>query len=261
MTVQTYTPDSLITIALPGDLPGLLDGWVGRVEIVERGTVDWTVATRTCASWYAVTNGPNEGRVEAECWARSVRLPLARWEARARVVAWLAAGEQCFSCFGRGTKASPPHRSPDCARCNATGYLRAPADLRWALDWPGLPGTLPAWQSAAILHASALRAAAGMGAVVAAEHVERHVNTRRFIGAYCGATLYWCHTREDADYFVDPYGEHHGWCWSGQRGLDVGDEAMRIVDTLALNTGYALLDDDALIVEVPSEALAAEGGR
>lgn len=157
---KTYTSDDLATLTLPGSLPGLLDGWLGPIEgrtIVQPGSGHSEPVWGWAIESY-------DGRRPYRTGGR--RLPLSRPEARYRVARWLAEGERCPCGYdpaengretGIGWQSDPP---PTC--CHGTGYLRAPVDARWMLDWPNTPGTLPAWQSAAILHASAFRAAAGM---------------------------------------------------------------------------------------------------
>lgn len=150
--VRTYTPADLATLTLPGDLPGLVDGWCGPVEIEVRE--GWLLFGST-----STQRGPR-------------RLPLARWEARARVAAWLEEGERCPHDAERWHQRAnmSGHEWDVCSRCGAhlsgpardsEGYLRAPVPrAREWLDWPD--GIEP-WLSAAMLHASAMRAVAGMG--------------------------------------------------------------------------------------------------
>ncbi len=219
MTRRTYTPGDVATLALSGSLPGLLaPSWRGPV-LAWRSPARWVPAT-------IVSDDGDEREVVDEVQygehvaLADLRLPLARPEARFRVACWLWEGERCKEhkrewgdCVPED-HAYPRGRQLVCVRCNESGYLRPPAPLWWALS-PG-PSTLPPWVATACLHASALRGAAGMGAVCDVIH------------------------RESAQSCV----------WLNSRGSEVGLRGSSEETMLAAD--YALLDDDSLTVGVPS---------
>ena len=144
--IRTYAASDVLH--LPGEIPGLLDGYAGSIEYfatdVSAPVGEWRLTTKSASERGRGTSLPQ-------------RLPLSRPEALYRAACWLAEGEACSACLRHKFP-----KAPACATCHGTGYLRAPAPIWWAL--PG-PSTLPGWVCRAVVHASVLRVAAGMGAI------------------------------------------------------------------------------------------------
>jgi hypothetical protein len=143
---------------LPGNTPGLLDGYVGPVDAFHE-----TISRAMPATW--ASSIYHDGRAlslggDMEAWPRdAIRLDLHRPEARFRVACWLAAGERCPRSAHGGD-------SSHCEDCDDTGYLRPPAPLWWAMPMSEGGEVERADWSAAILVRSVTRGLAGLSPVL-----------------------------------------------------------------------------------------------
>lgn len=245
---RTITETDAMKLTLPAQ-PGLLDGYIGPIQtfnhVSELGHPDRVVIQARGQSWpgyWRDTIYPvgREGFAE--------RLPLARWECRARVAQWLAEGQKCQACAGKGDIwehwRPPETQGAPCDRCKGTGYLRQPSPVWDFLDGPG---KVELWVSAALLWASALRAVAGMGPIVgcfAPWHDTAGTHARDGLQEYSSV-------------FVSrTAGDFPGWSVNKSRvafGLETGDEGKAKADEAALKAGFALMGDNGqtITVEVP----------
>lgn len=147
MTTTTITPADALAITIPGDLPGVLEGYVGPALV---GGQEPAIA------------------VKFDGWKpERFTLPLASWQVREHLIRRMLEGVRCEVCLGTGI--APPTAPLSCTLCKGTGYLRAPTDLRRFrdIDLPEIPGWPRAALSAALIGVSVLRVAAGMGPVTA----------------------------------------------------------------------------------------------
>lgn len=138
----SISKEEALALTLPGTVPRLLDGYVGPVLRHKPG------------SYRAKPDGsfaPTYEWILCEPPVGALLLPLDDPSARARAVEWAAQGERC-ACEGL---------APACTRCQCTGWLRRPEDLRWVLSWSNLPSPEP-WVSSAVLWVCVQRMLVGM---------------------------------------------------------------------------------------------------
>ena len=219
--IITLTPADVSRLTVPGDWPGLLDGYCGPVEVQEIGEDEWKPATLCGSFWYAITNGPNEGELGNRGSVAAVRLPLSHPEARYRLACWLAeGGALCTAC---GENESDTDVCP--AAWREGGYLRAPFTGVWDFLSPG-PSEIPEWVMTTCLWASAVRVVGGQAAIICAA-MHGGTGPGSFIYAYdwddCGS------------------------------GISLGGRYNTATKVLA--AGYALLDGETLRVQVPEAAI------
>lgn len=180
--IRTITESEALTLAVRGDVPGVLDGYAGPVIWGDR--TERIALGRAHAGDALVVDDASDALSH---WAPTaeLRLPLAHPLVQAHLVGWLGRGERCpcggkpvACCIGCGHYPDDPEvRQPcagndaghtwidrDCERCNGTGYLR-PRHNRYAWLLPEAHGGLPDWIRMALIWGSVVRVAAGMGAL------------------------------------------------------------------------------------------------
>lgn len=172
LVTRTISPADVLTI--PGDIPGVLAGYVGPGIL--RGK-------HTCAVIGQTGAGPRVTVTDRDSISylltlegvpvKWLSLPLSSsFFVAAHLVDWLARGERCPGCPPCTHKegyTEPDTNALICRRCEdgegcpckGTGYLRPPADLFWALK-PETFGGPPKWIARAVTWASVVRAAAGL---------------------------------------------------------------------------------------------------
>jgi len=235
------TTDGSTLHLLPADAyPGLLDGWVGPVEVrIERKDVSSSGAwfDASTEKWGAIHAYTDTHGYYASL-SSAVRLDLHRPECIDRVVRVLAAGVRC---------PSSSHPAPDYERgtahciCKGTGYLIQPADLSWARD-------LPPWQAGPILAASVLR-------VVAGEAPVQQYRDRAAVPPWRGGPYAQFADSRGCDGFVsigrldrDVYTRR--WCGAGAAGPRTADDAQdrASADAAVLRAGFALDNGDHILI-------------
>lgn len=149
------------TLPLDARLAGVLEGWVGPVDVHWRSGMDrW--APSACYGGRVLTD--TTGALTTVLLT-SIRLDLHRPESLHRLADWLAAGQACPTCEGTGAHPLADAKGQTCPRCRGTGHLRPPTPMWWPLPRE-LGGTLPALWSRQVLGWSAESVARGGPAIV-----------------------------------------------------------------------------------------------
>lgn len=171
------TEAECLALTVRGDVPGVLDGYVGPVLTTARlsaGVPNWPGAVSgpsVRGKWWVgrgekadgsgvnpwgSTPGQDYGRV-GEWSASNIALPLASPLVQAHLVGWLGRGQPCPGpCVG-----------VDCGRCDGqadgTGRGRARGHNRYSWLTPEAHEGLPDWIRMALIWGSVVRVAAGAG--------------------------------------------------------------------------------------------------
>ena len=260
--MKTLTPTQALALTIPGDFPGVLEGYVGPCEVLHHMDAWVAGAIIHAGSRDAITSYVT-GVLPVPL--DHLRLPLSSPAVIDHLIRWAANGVRCPACGGTrcqpGAAFDPPN---PCEACDESpGYLVAPANLApfRDIDLPEVTGFPRKALSAALIGVSVRRVAAGLGPIRLillgpwgqwsgyrwARHDIRDPLTRRpWLGV---------------EYGTEAPGRWHAFAKRDGLFYAHGEEAtetaaMGAADRVALASGYALLDIDPTLgpmmrVEVP----------
>lgn len=246
-------------IPLSGAIRGLLDGWIGPVEI-QRPSGAWESYSLVGYTTEHGICGKAPGVFNAVFGLpHRVRLDPSRIEVLLRAVAWLAERERCDGCDGRAEVGN--HEQTDaCPFCvegdkrhasgSKPGWTRPPTNAAWLLPHPF--GTQTPERAAILVTAQVARSVAGMGPIRGVlgawtDPFGPDAAHRPTVGGerilHCVAAL------------ALP-GSFRGWRTGAPvvRGSETGDAGKDAADGAAIDQGFALLSpDNTLTVAVPGD--------
>lgn len=177
--IRTITEAEALTLAVRGDVPGVLDGAEALVIQTCLDCEAGAVEVGHCAAC-----GEPKVRSCPSCSGTGGdrALPLANQLVQAHLVGWLGQGERCLT---------PDHltraaRGSDCPGCDGSGWIRRPAN-RYLWLTPEAHDGLPDWIRLALIWGSVVRVAAGMGPIHLSPYYPRNDLGRRV--GYFGEVL------------------------------------------------------------------------
>lgn len=239
MDIIDVSPDDLV---LPGGCLGwaVLDGWTGPVyRSMSLDHRNWKPVAMHCGA-VPVTYGGWQHYLDEAC--PPLRLDCRRPEVRDRLRRVLAVGGRCRECGAQVAS------TEDCI-CNGTGYTRQPHDIGHFID-AEIAGRITPLAAAGLMWASALRVEAGLNPVlglfgtrfnygVGPAYVQRNAH---------GKTIMFLATQAGSDGWLVRDPDTRALLASGsERGL----KGVEAADTSALFAGFALLNDDHILLPLP----------
>lgn len=246
--IRTITEAECLALTVPGDVPGVLDGYIGPVRWGQASAL-WAYVGMIQDCHYAASG--DDGRHDAYVGRdylgdthQGLFLPLARPEVQAHLVGWLGRGERCPDCRGARVDTAKPITSATtpCPSCRGSGWIRRPVN-RYAWLTPEAHGGLPDWIRLALIWGSVVRVAAGMEALRAAEPVPVSPRGPFTVG---NAVAWWTATEERRGWFATRSNGvvlYPGWMWDTEHGPEIGAAALDRIYSCVMSQGFALIDE------------------